>query len=100
MTRESNITDGVYRFDLINEFDLNAFVRHEWGLKKCFPTVNIPNWFKQINSVDHIVMYDWFECVFIDGEEKHADIFQLEYFRNITPLSIYFNSCSNIIRNK
>ena len=85
--REAKIENGSYRFDLVSEFDLSAWTENSWGLKRCFPEVNIPAWFKKGCSFDKIVKYDWYERKFIDGDESHEDVFQLSCFKNYSNVS-------------
>ena len=84
-----------YRFDLIEEFDLDVWLENEWNLKRSY-NLKIPAWFATVREINHPVLFDYYDRVFIDGEERNEDIFQLSYFRKFDPLRMYFNQCLNI----
>lgn len=83
-TRQRDIikTHPEYRHNLITEFDIDSWIGNSWGFKRCFRDSNPPKWFDLLAPYNHIVMYDWDEEIFIDGEEKNEDLFQLSWFRN------------------
>jgi hypothetical protein len=71
-----------FRYNLVTDFDVDVWVWKEWFLKRNFKNVNPPKWFSEMAPYNHIVKYDWDEAEFIDGEEKHEDLFQLSFFKN------------------
>ena len=77
-------THPEYRYNLITDFDVDIWIGSSWFLKRNFKNVNPPKWFNAALPYNHPVKFDWDEGEFIDGDEKHEDLFQLSFFKNQT----------------